>query len=257
MKIERINDNQIRCMLTREDLELRQIKLSELAYGSEKARDLFQDMIQQANYELGFEVDDIPLMVEAIPMPAESIMLLVTKVEYPEELDTRFSKFTETDDDEYPEYMHEEEPEIPNGADDILDIFEKIRKQKEALYKDQKSTNPTKAAIEEAAHKVRPEVVTDLVKMFEFRRFDQVERLSHVLSGFYKGENALYKDKKNQRYELLMHKSSHTPVEFNKICNIASEYANQRNYTPSMKAYFEEHGCTLVGEKALQVIHTL
>ena len=95
MKIEKVNDNQIRCTLTRQDLADRQIKLSELAYGSEKARSLFKDMIEQANYEFGFETNDIPLMVEAIPVSGESIILLITKVEYPEELDTRFSKFSD------------------------------------------------------------------------------------------------------------------------------------------------------------------
>ena len=38
MKIEKINDNQIRCTLTLDDLAQRQLKLSELAYGSEKAK---------------------------------------------------------------------------------------------------------------------------------------------------------------------------------------------------------------------------
>ena len=38
MKIEKINENQIRCTLTREDLESHQVKLKELAYGSEKAK---------------------------------------------------------------------------------------------------------------------------------------------------------------------------------------------------------------------------
>ena len=47
-------------------------------------------MIQQANYEFGFDVSDNPLMVEAIPLSSESLVLLITKVEYPEELDTRF-----------------------------------------------------------------------------------------------------------------------------------------------------------------------
>ena len=36
MKIEKINDNQIRCTLTRDDLAQRQLKLSELAYGSRR-----------------------------------------------------------------------------------------------------------------------------------------------------------------------------------------------------------------------------
>ena len=51
MKIEKINDNQIRCTLTRQDLADREIKLSELAYGTEKAKLLFRDMMQQAAYE--------------------------------------------------------------------------------------------------------------------------------------------------------------------------------------------------------------
>ena len=42
MKIEKINEHQIRCTLTREDLAMRHIKLSELAYGSEKAKMLFR-----------------------------------------------------------------------------------------------------------------------------------------------------------------------------------------------------------------------
>ena len=52
MKIEKINDNQIRCTLTQKDLENRHIRLSELAYGTEKANLLFHDMIQQANLDL-------------------------------------------------------------------------------------------------------------------------------------------------------------------------------------------------------------
>ena len=59
MKIEKINENQIRCILSKKDLADRQIKLSELAFGSEKARGLFRDMIDQAHDEFGFEADDI------------------------------------------------------------------------------------------------------------------------------------------------------------------------------------------------------
>ena len=66
MKIEKVNDNQIRCTLTREDLEDRHIKISELAYGSAKAKSLFKDMVEQANYEFGFETNDIPLMVKRL-----------------------------------------------------------------------------------------------------------------------------------------------------------------------------------------------
>ena len=49
-------------------------------------------MMQQAAFEFGFEAEDIPLMIEAIPASSDSIVLIITKVEDPEELDTRFSK---------------------------------------------------------------------------------------------------------------------------------------------------------------------
>ena len=101
MKIEKINDNQIRCTLTREDLENHQIRISELAYGTEKAKKLFRDMMQQASYEFGFEAENIPLMIEAIPMLPDALILLITKVEDPDELDTRFSNFTDDPSEHY------------------------------------------------------------------------------------------------------------------------------------------------------------
>ena len=61
MKIEKVNDHQIRCTLTREDLAMREIKISELAYGTDKTKSLFREMMQQASFECGFEAEDIPL----------------------------------------------------------------------------------------------------------------------------------------------------------------------------------------------------
>ena len=66
MKIERISDNQIRCTLNKEDLEGKETLLSELAFGSEKAKGLFRELMNKAATELGFETnEDNPLMVEA------------------------------------------------------------------------------------------------------------------------------------------------------------------------------------------------
>ena len=78
MKLEKLSDTQIRCTLSKEDLSQRQLHLSELAYGSEKAKELFRDMMQQANFEFGFEAEDIPLMIEAIPLNADCIVLIIT-----------------------------------------------------------------------------------------------------------------------------------------------------------------------------------
>ena len=255
MKIEKVNDNQIRCTLTREDLAERQIQLTELAYGSEKAKLLFRDMIQQANYEFGFDANDIPLMVEAIPTSADSIILLITKVEYPEELDTRFSKFSEPDDDMLFSDGEQTPPELPaQGADDILDLFRQIKEsvsgnaQSEAAKTDEQK-------VQEAA-KEQPQITpfTDLVKAFEFDRLEQVEHLAHILDGYYHGENDLVKVVPKNQFCLLLHKSNHTPEEFNKVCNIIAEYSRQRKYTSAMGAYLQEHGKYIIKSTALQTL---
>ena len=249
MKIEKVNENQIRCTLTKQDLAERQINLSELAYGSEKAKGLFHDMIQQANYEFGFEANDNPLMVEAIPLSSESLILVITKVEYPEELDTRFSKFTESDDDEMFVQSSGNQGTVENkGADDIIGLFNKIREKSEAA-KEETETDQTKNQT--------TEVPADLKKMFEFVNMEQVERLAHVLEGYYEGRNDLYKNEQKNRFFLVIHKDGHTPEQFNKVCNIICEYAIQRNYTPAAGAYLEEHGKWITGPSALKTIAQL
>ena len=124
MKIEKLNENQIRCTLTHADLAARHLKLSELAYGTEKAKSLFRDMMQQASFDFGFEAEDLPLMIEAIPSSGDSIVLIITKVEDPEELDTRFSKFTQSMDSEA---SPTEQLEKLEGAEDFLNLLNKVK----------------------------------------------------------------------------------------------------------------------------------
>lgn len=86
-------------------------------------------MMQQASYELGFEAEDIPLMIEAIPISEDCIILTVTKVENPDELDTRFSKFSA----EQNENDSNLETLLPKGADEILDLYKRIQEEKRRL----------------------------------------------------------------------------------------------------------------------------
>jgi len=80
MRIEKISDIQVKFILTNSDLEERNIKVTELAYGSEKTHRLFQEMMRQAHLECNFESDNIPLMVEAMPVGKSHVVIVVTKI---------------------------------------------------------------------------------------------------------------------------------------------------------------------------------
>ena len=242
MKLEKINENQIRCTLTREDLEMHQVNLRELAYGSEKAKKLFRDMMQQAQIEFGFEADNIPLMIEAIPVNLDSIILIITKVEDPEELDTRFSKFSP-----YKENTQAEPLQL-DGADSIIDIFQKICESK-LKGKASKSAESQESAEASTDSKEAPAV--SLIRQYTFAYLDDVIAASHGLNGFFTGVNTLYKNPGNGSYQLIIHQSSHTPQEFNKVCNILSEYGKGRACSAAGEAYLIEHG-ELISSNALQ-----
>ena len=254
MKIEKINDNQIRCTLTSDDLAKRQIRISELAYGTEKAKNLFRDMMQQAHYQFGFDADNIPLMIEAIPASPDSIVLIITKVEDPEELDTRFSKFAPT-----PESVSNAFDELHfEGADDIIDIFKKIYEAKaKALAKKKAATTPADEAEKTTEVPESEPVPVDLVRLYEFPHLDAVIDAAVTLNHFYTGENSLYKDEKHGVYLLVLHQSSHTPEEFNKVCNVLSEYAGGQTYSAASEAYLQEHKDIVIAQNAVQQLSEL
>lgn len=264
MKIEKINDNQIKCTLNKSDLASRQIKISELAYGTEKAKSLFRDMMQQASYEFGFEAEDIPLMIEAIPISADCIVLVITKVEDPEELDTRFSKFTASEEEVDFSDNSDGDSDL-NGADEILDIFKKLKDVRDEAITESATfiplpetlSNDKEETVEEAPAKDLPSTkvkveIPNIVKLYSFNNIDEIINLSYVLEDIYQGYNSLYKSEANERYYLLVNKGYHTPEDFNKVCNILSEYGKKEKGSYASEAFFEEHFNKIIIGRALQ-----
>ena len=254
MKIEKINDNQIRCTLTPADLEERQLKLSELAYGTEKAKSLFHDMMQQAAQDFGFEANDTPLMIEAIPTSPDSIVLIITKVDNPEELDTRFAKFSpspqgkNSDKGSSSPFDHLKKLE---GADEFLNLLRQVH--------DAVSGVPAaKTASKEEASGTEPEEQSSpSIRLFSFSTLDSAIRASKLLASMYEGGNTLYKDEISEVYILVLTQSAHTASDFNRICNMLSEYGLAEQGDSATLAFLEEHCEVIVAKNAVQILGNL
>ncbi len=245
MKIEKVNENQIRCTLTREDLASRELKISELAYGSEKAKSLFRDMMRQANFEFGFEAEDIPLMIEAIPLNAECIVLIITKVEDPEELDTRFSRFAPhvtEDNEDYDE--DEEEMSYHDEAREVMDLFRKIQDNAaEASDSVQASSAPV---ADNAAEKLR-------TRVFAMDSLNQVMSAARIMGRQFDGLSTLYKDERTDKYLLVLTQGNATGENFDRASNMLSEYGSLQRMAGG-RSYLEEHFEAIVADRALQVL---
>lgn len=237
MKIEKINDNQIRCTLSKEDLEDRNIKLTELAFGTGKTKELFQDMMRQANDDFGFEVDDIPLMVEAIPVSPESIILVITKVDNVEETEHHLQKF-------FPENLKEKFKQniLPlledHGMD--LDDFENIEDRIEGDLEDSSKT------IDDADDD------SLLYSIYIFDTLREVITVAELLAPFYQGDSSVYKSPFNNKFYLSLCMESSQEKQLNKICSILTEHGTRENPTYVKELFYMEHFDEIITDKAIE-----
>lgn len=220
MRIEKINDTQIRVTLSHSDLNPRDIKISELAYGSKKAQELFREMMTQAYEEFGFETENVPLMIEAVPLSTESIMIVVTKIEDPTQIDKRLGilgqrpthRTFKADDDETNLYDHD-----PHQA--------------------KKNSKPEK----------------NLIQIYSFSSFDQLTSAANRIATLYCGMNSLYKYEDKTYFLVLqpnfMHKTSPVQLE-----SILSEFGEKHISSSLGERHLMEHGDLLIKDKAVEVL---
>ena len=280
MKIERLNENQIRCTLNKSDLASRQLKINELAYGSDKAKELFRDMMQQASYELGFEAEDTPLMIEAIPVSSECIVLIVTKVDNPEELDTRFSRFSPSDSDddnfdfddietiegndysdfslptaneELDECAATDEEGLPE--DELMNIFNRV---KEYFNKDSDNkasqSSPSQPSGKGTTDRPEHRESANISRVFSFSSLDDITNAACIIDTFYKDTNSVYKNPSDRRYYLCISKTKCNSKDFNKVCNILSEYGQKESGFDNHIGFFAEHCECIIAEHALHIL---
>ncbi|MBO7364833.1 MAG: adaptor protein MecA [Lachnospiraceae bacterium] len=139
-------------MVTAQDLAARKIAFGELRYGNAKTSELFREILALAVNEYGFNEEELPLMIEAVPLGKDSLMLIFSAVEDAEELDPHYAKFSDSVDTASrirvaPESRFadpENEPEVDAcvvnlpDIDAVMDYSKRVRmfKGRSLLYRD-------------------------------------------------------------------------------------------------------------------------
>ncbi|MDO4941929.1 MAG: adaptor protein MecA [Lachnospiraceae bacterium] len=265
MRIEKINDNQIRCTLTKSDLEEHQVLLNELAFGTDHAKDLFRDMMAQASAEFGFEAEDIPLMIEAVPVSSEKLVLIITKMKSPDDLEDHFSKYMKPLD--ILNDMNDEDFEEAIDDDDIVSD-----KDSDSLKSDKDFSSPLSQLLHDV-HKFATENIDDNKKgngkktakqslpethrIYRFPSLAQVMDACSKIYPLYEGDNTLYKDSEENFYYLTMERGNHPQEDFKRIGNVLSEFALQIPYSYGACAYFDEHFMKIIEHDAVNTLASL
>jgi len=228
MKIERISENQIKFVLNKADLLEKNIKITELAYGSEKTQELFREMMEQAYNQCGFEAENTPLMIEAIPVALDGIMIIVTKVANGDDIEAKFSNFLPKSRD------YNRFPQKDNDMKQHSEEFSPPFVNPLASPTAKRSKTP----------KVR-------VYIYSFKQMDDAINLCGRLLNIYDGKSSMHKY--NGEYFMVFDNRESTAKDelFEDILN---EYGKKHVSGVITKYHLIEHGETMIAESAVQML---
>ncbi|MNJ40934.1 genetic competence negative regulator [Paenibacillus bouchesdurhonensis] len=142
MRIERLGQDKIRIFLTFDDLSERGIQKEDMWQEIPKVHDLFTEMMDQAYNEVGFDATG-PLAVEVFALPAQGMVVIVTRGKY-----DHHHGIGSHYEDELPDEVYEMEVTLEQ-SDTILYSFDDFE------------------VVIEAAHVLRP-MLTESGRLFKY-----------------------------------------------------------------------------------------
>ena len=81
---------------------------------------------------------------------------------------------------------------------------------------------------------------------------EHVLKAAQLLGGMYHGSNTLYKDTAENIYILAIMQNDHSINDFNRICNMLTEFGTLEKSSGAALAFLEEHCELLVSNNAIQ-----
>lgn len=133
MKIERLSQDRIRIFLTFDDLLERGIHKDDMWREPPKLHELFLEMMEQAYTELGFDASG-PLAVEVLAMPAQGMVIIVTRGKSGQAGDEHSREDDDMEDDIYDMEVTMEQTDIVMYAfrdfEDVISAAKQLRSSK-------------------------------------------------------------------------------------------------------------------------------
>ena len=211
MDIEKINDDQIKFVLHKSDLEERDITIGDLSYGSEKSQELFREILEEAILHCDFRTDGhVPFVVEAVPMSGESLMIIITRAPDKEALNSRF---------------------------DILPLTRNESKFVEKAVTPPEEPKPVRAKAEKAS------------VVYAFESLDNVCAACAAVRKVYKGASDLVKY--DGRYHLILGAAPAAKAAPHAFELGLADFGRKQSASPMARMFLLEHGEILVRDAAV------
>lgn len=232
MRIERVDDKTIKCFLSNEELEEYEISYKDFVLRNTKAREVIEDIIEQAEEEFGFRPPSYAFELQIMVLPDQG-MILTFSEKSPEDIDPG--------------------KELMECLKQVKNILEQKRGKKEAVSGQQENESVQEAAHGDGANKKedeKEEQKGSTIAMFSFARLRDVCNYAGMLPVDLDVLSILYE--LDGQYYLYLENKDGTYDKYSRACIQAMEFGALYGADEEKMEYVREHGACLIHEEALQ-----
>ena len=229
MRIERVDDKTVKCYISNEELEEYDIDYKDFIMRSDKAKEIVQEIIEQAEEEVGYKPPKFAFDLQIMLMPDHGLLLT----------------FSERD------------PEMKDG-DQLMECLKEMKrmlqesKGKNGLPGSDRAAEaedvplPAEAKEEPKKQKITP---PDFA-VFVFSTLGKVLEFAAALPANLRVESSLYE--MNGYYYLFFQKGHASYERYSRACVQALEFAALYTAEEKHTTRIKEHGTCLIAEKAVK-----
>lgn len=235
MRIERVDDKTVKCFLSNEELEEYDIDYKDFILRSEKAREVVQEIIEQAEEEVGYKPPRLAFDLQIMMLPDEGMVLT----------------FSEKEPADF-----KEGEQILECLKDMKQILQKAKEKTGALLgnstaqQGEETGQQPEAPKQEEKAAERPEdavfVFDSLAPIMEYAA--AMPSTLRVSSALYCMDGAFY---------LYLQKGSASYERYSRACIQAMEFGSLYTAEADRLLYLQEHGECLIAGQALKKLRVV
>ena len=228
MKIERIDDKTVKCFISNEELEEFEITYKDFITRSEKAKEVVEEIIEQAIEEVGYKPPQFAMDMQIMMMPEKGMVLTLSE-KTPEDLQKNPALM------EYLKEMRKtlEEHFGKPGAEGLPQL---------------PVTNKAETQDAGSLANVNEQQLPDFA-IFKMASLRELSEYARILPKNLRVESCLYADK--GEYYLFLQKGHASYKRYSRACIQALEYGVLFGATEDKIVYLDEHAECLIPEKAI------
>lgn len=224
MKIERVDDKTVKCFLSNEELEEYEIDYKDFIMRSEKAKELVQEIIEQATQEVGYKPPKFAFDLQIMMVPDHGLVLTFSEKDPLDNLEAR-------DGEQLVECLNEMKKILQKSKEKLQQAGEE-----KPIAKNREQGVP------------RPDFA-----IFAFCSLGRVMEYARVLPATLRVQSALYE--MDGIYYLYMHKGAASYERYSRACIQAMEFGSLFSAEEDRVLHLQEYGQCLIAEKALKKLY--